>query len=197
MKIALLCCYPFFAHLAIALEQPLLKLLALALLTAGILYKGLINKQKKVWLIFLSVICIMLLVTQTNQWFYAFYIPPILLPAIIASVFFISLGPDKEPLITDIGEKARGPLSPELRSYTRRLTQLWAYLLTAMAIWSALLPWLASIWLWSIVTNFVNYIIVALFFVVEFFIRKKRFKEHRHPNFKQYLNIVLNSWGHK
>jgi uncharacterized membrane protein len=191
MQIALICCYPIFIHLSVVLQEPWYRVPALILLTAGILYKGLLHKNKSAWLTLLAVIVITLAVSRINQWQYAFYLPPIVIPALIAGIFIRSLLPGNEPLVTSIGEKARGPLSTAMRQYTRRVTLVWAIMLVVMTALGIALPVLSSEKIWSLYTNFLSYISIALLFVGEYLYRRVRFKDHNHPGFRQYLNIVL------
>lgn len=193
MQIALLCGYPLCMHLAVTLELPLFRALAIGLLSAGILYRGLRNRHPGSWLCFGAIVGITIIIANIEYSKYLFYIPPVLVPALIAGIFISTLLPGKEPLVTAIGEQARGPLSPEMRRYTKSVTRMWAWFLSIMTVWSALLPWLAEPWLWSLVTNFLNYILVAIVFVGEFMVRRKRFTEHNHPSFKEYLKIVTKS----
>ncbi len=191
MQIVLLCCYPVLVHLSVVLHEPWYRVLALVLLTAGIVYKGLLHKNRSAWLTLLAVIAITLAVSRINQWQYIFYLPPIIIPALIAGVFIRSLLPGNEPLVTAIGEKARGPLPIEIRLYTRRVTLAWAIILVVMVALGILLPLLSGDKAWSLYTNFLSYISIAAFFVGEYLYRRIRFKGHDHPGFRKYLDIVL------
>lgn len=191
MQIALLCCYPVFVHLAVVFQEPWFRVLALILLTTGIVYKGLLNKSRGAWLTLLAVIVITLAVSRVNQWHYLFYLPPVLIPALIAGLFIRSLLAGREPLVTAIGENARGPLSTEMREYTRHVTLMWAVVLIVMTALGIVLPLLSNERIWSLYTNFASYMFVAIIFVGEYLYRLYRFKNHNHPGFRQYLDIVL------
>ena len=193
MQVALLCCYPVLIHLSVVLQQPLLRVPALVLLTAGIAYKGLLRKSRAAWITLITVVLVTLAASQINEWLYAFYLPPVLIPALIASVFIRSLLPGREPLVTAIGERARGPLTVEMRSYTRIVTLMWAILLCSMTLLGIVLPLTAGEHIWSLYTNVISYLLVAVFFVGEYLYRRFHFKDHDHPGFRQYLEIVLRS----
>ncbi len=70
---------------------------------------------------------------------------------------------------------------------------MWTVFFAVLALWSALLPWLATITLWSLFTNFINYMLAALLFVAEFVYRKWRFQDYDQPGFVEYLKIVHKS----
>lgn len=185
--------YPLLAHLAVWLEQPVIQILALLVLTLGLLLPGLRQGRFFTWGLFLVILVLLCVVGYMDIAIYLLYLPPVVIPLLFWGVFFHSLLPGQTPLVTAIGEQARGPLSEEMRGYTWGVTMMWTVVLAAMALWSALLPWLASITLWSLFTNFINYMIIALLFGAEFVYRKWRFRDHDHPGFADYLKIVINA----
>ncbi len=191
MQVALLCCYPLFVHISIVLQIPSYRIAALVLLATGILYRELKNRSWTAWLTLLLVTALVVIASQIDHWLYAFYLPPVLIPALIASIFIRSLLPGNEPLVTAIGERARGPLTSEMRIYTKRVTLVWAIFLSITAVLGLALPFAANEQVWSIYTNFISYISVAVLFIGEFVYRRYRFKNHNHPSFREYLNIVL------
>ncbi|MBN1378381.1 MAG: hypothetical protein JXA04_04020 [Gammaproteobacteria bacterium] len=193
MQIALLCCYPILVHLSIALQEPGYRILALLIFIAGIAYKNLAKGVLATWLTLFAVAITALAMHHFGYDMYIFYLPPILIPALVASVFVRSLLPGNKALITGIVERARGPIKDNIRAHTVLLTKIWAVLLIAMTIFALLISWLASEWLWSIYTNFISYILVAALLVGDFFYRRMRFKDHNHPGFCQYISIVFHS----
>lgn len=195
MPIALISCYPLFIHLAVHFEEPVFRAPAVFLLAAGILYKRLIKPEAAAWAMLAAVGLVTAAVALAGPAKYLFYLPPVVLPALIGWGFARSLLPGRTPLVTAIGERVRGELDPPMRRYTKAVTGVWAVLLAAMATWSALLPWLAGDWVWSVVTNFINYVLIGVLFIGEFLLRKLRFKNHEHPGFKDYLSIVFGSGG--
>lgn len=193
MQFLLILAYPVFAHSGVIFEQAFLMPIAIIFLAAGILLGGLKAMSWKIWLMFLGVVCLSLGLHLFNSAMFIMYIPPILVPLLLGWGFARSLVKGQVPLVTDIGEKARGPLSEEMRSYTRIVTQSWAVTLIAMACWGAALALFGDETLWSTVTNIVNQVIVAILFVGEFMYRKYRFKDHDHPTFHDYVKIVFRS----
>jgi uncharacterized membrane protein len=193
MQIALILLYPLVSHLSIIYDQQTLKVIAIQLLASGILYTGLARKNRGVWLLWLTIFFFSCGLAFNHNAIFILYWPPVILPLLPALVFIRSLLPGNEPLITAIGELHRGPLSPEMRHYSRKVTWIWALCLLSMSLWSIILPILGLLHLWSLFTNFLNYTLIAGLFLVEFYIRVKLFPEHDHPTFYDYIKIVLNT----
>ena len=192
-QILLVVFYITLNHVAAIYNKPQLQALALGLLVAAILWQGLVKTNKIVWLSFIGIGVVLAGFAFLGLSKYIAFLPPIVIPLIIAIVFIHSLTKNNVPLVTDIGEKARGPLSEEMRHYTRGVTTLWAYVLVAMALWSMVLPLTHSMLLWSIVTNFLNYLLIGALFVGEFVYRQYRFPDHNHPKLGDYIKIVTSA----
>lgn len=197
MQLLLLFCYPILVHLAVYLETPALYIPAIIVLTSGVLYKGLKQKNVAEWLIFLGILVSTIICHAWNVAIYILYLPPILITSIIFSSFALSLRKGRVPLVTDIGEKSRGPLTQQMVDYTTRVTQFWALMLGLMLINTLSLTFYASPELWSLFTNVINYITIGAIFIGEFLYRRFRFKNHNHPSFTDYLKIVLNTKPNK
>lgn len=193
MPVALTLSYPLLVHLAVWLELPELKLLALLVLALGLLLPGLRQGNRFTWGLFLLSLVMISVIGYMDVAIYLLYLPPVAIPLLLWGVFFRGLLPGGVPLVTDIAEQVHGSLPDPLRRYTRSVTQMWAIFFAVMALWSALLPWLATITLWSLFTNFINYILAALLFVMEYIYRKWRFRDYDHPGFVDYLKIVVNA----
>ena len=191
MQFALIVCYPFFAHLGMLTQKPILHMMAIVSLSAGILYKLLSERRIFPWII----LCLITFVTGTLSYLnlgeWLIYTSSIIILIVLFFVFSHSLLPDHIPLVTDIGEKSRGPLSAAMRDYTRKVTIVWAILFGVMATWSILLAWLGPPSLWSLFSNVINYLLVGSLFFGEFIFRKWYFPDHDHPNFFQYIRIVI------
>lgn len=191
-RVVLLLMYPICVHLSVILHKPSLQGVAIAALAAALLYGGLRDYSRLSWAIFLLVLLVMFGAIYVDAAIYLLYVPPIIIPLLVWSVFFRSLLPGREPIVTDIGERARGPLSKKMRRYTRHVTIIWTVLLGMMTIWSVALLF-APEEIWSLFTNFINYMLVGFLFFVEYLIRKRIFQDHDHPNFIQYILIVINA----
>lgn len=190
MPVALIILYPLLVHLSVVTDVPQLQVAAIICFACGLLFKSLQRGSKTAWLVLLSISAAAVSFGFLDITLYVLYLPPILLPMLLLFVFGRTLLPGQEPLVTAIGEASRGPLSPAMRHYTRRITQFWCAVFVVMMSWSLILPWLQQPELWSWFTNIINYGLVALLFLGEFILRKFLFPDHNHPGFVEYLRIV-------
>ena len=117
-------------------------------------------------------------------------LPPLFILLLIGSVFWRSLLPGNEPLVTGIGERARGPLGPKMRQYTLRVTQFWAGFISLQFTATLYFSIFGPEWLWVSVTSVFNYLLVGVLFVAEFYWRMHCFPDHDHPSFFNYIAIV-------
>lgn len=193
MQFLLIVCYPFFAHVGMLTQKPTLHMLAIVSLSAGILYTLLSKRRIFPWII----LCLITLVTATLSYLnlgeILIYASSMIILLLLFFVFSHSLLPGHIPLVTDIGEKSRGPLSKAMRHYTQNVTIAWAVLFGVMATWSMVLAWFGPPSLWSLFSNVINYIMVGTLFLGEFIFRKWYFPDHDHPNFLQYIRIVIHA----
>ena len=193
MQIILLLCYPFLVHFSIIYHLDSLRLAAIVFLAAGLLWKPLLSASPFAWGVAGSVI-LLVVVQQWAPWaMNVIFIPPVALHFLVASVFIQSLLPGQTPLVTAIGEFSRGPLSPSMIAYTAAVTWLWAIMLSLLTLLSAVLPFIGNLEIWSLFTNFINYLLVAFVFVAEFIYRRYRFPDHKHPGFIEYIRIVVDA----
>ena len=188
---SLLFAYPICVHLSVLLNTPLLQAVALSCLACGI---AMLTKIK-IWaaLLLCLIIAVFFALAYLNAAIFLLYIPPIAIPIFLLIGFGSSLLTGREPLVTAIGEASRGPLSLEMREYTKRITQLWALLLGLIATANLTLAIIGNALLWSTMTSFGNYCLIGFVFISEFNYRKMRFKDHDHPSFFDYIKIVATS----
>lgn len=197
LAIALVVAYPLLVHVSLVFAIPMLIFIAPLVFLTGAFWYGLISRKPLAWLLFTVSCASILLLEYLGLTLYLLYLPPILLPLLLLYIFGRTLVNGREPLITAIGEAARGPLSTAMRRYTRRLTLLWCVVFATMIIWSAILPWLEQPELWSWFTNVINYGVVGILFFGEFMLRKKIFPDHNHPVFFEYLRIIARARVHQ
>jgi uncharacterized membrane protein len=191
MQLLLLIAYPICVHYAVVTMNPEAQLLALVLLAAGVSLPGIKKHSVFSWLVLLSVMLLSVLISYLQLTMYVLYIPPIIIPLLLFSVFFRSLQPNETPMTTRIGETIHGSFSPDMRNYSRQVTVLWCVFFILLTLWSAMLPIYASDEIWSLFTSFINYLLVALLFVAEYFYRKWRFRTFNHLSFWQYMEQVV------
>lgn len=186
----LLIAYPLLVHLAVIWSAPRLEWLALVVMCAIPLWRGLRALRPGHWLALLVLAGLLYVVAQAGGGMYALFLPPVVTPAAMLAVFAGSLRRGRVPLVTRLAQAGRGPLAPELLVYTRRVTQLWALVLAAIAGANAALALFAPLPVWSLFSNFVNYILVGLVFVLEYLYRRRRFPAHPHAGFLAHMRMV-------
>ena len=188
---ALILAYPLLVHLAIVLHQPLLQWLALCCLVTLPFYPALKRREGRAALLWMAALAALYALTQLGGAGLALAIPPILLPLLAASFFGNSLRAGAVPLITRIARATRrDPLPDELVPYTRKVTVLWTLLLIGMALLSLLLALFATPELWSLFTNFLNYVLLALVFPLEYLWRRLRYRHLPHASFIGHIRDV-------
>ncbi len=191
MQAVLLLLYPLNVYLGILLDIPVMQVIAIITLSAGLLYQELMNGNYRLWLIFILVVLTSFGVAYFDLVIYFLYLPPVLIPLLVFSLFFRSLLPGNTPFVTAIAAQSRGELTEELSLYTRHVTIIWAIILGLLTIEAILFPWLVSDHIWSLFTNIINYVVIALMFVGEYIVRRVRFRDYEHPGFIQYLQLVF------
>lgn len=193
MLLVLLLCYPLCVHLAIVTQIPALQVLALFFLAVGVQYPALRRGSVLAWSGLLLLIVLSAWLAFQDLAKYVLYVPPILVPLLVWSGFVRTLMPGQVPLVTAIGQRVHGELPADIVHYTRRVTVLWAIVLGGLSLWAAALPWLGSALVWSWFSNFVNYALVALLFIAEFYYRRRRFPDFEQPSLRETIGIVYRS----
>jgi uncharacterized membrane protein len=119
------------------------------------------------------------------------YLPPILINAMLFLLFSSTLFNGKTPLISRFAQQFHNrPLDRKALTYTRRVTQLWSGVFILMTIESLLLAIYASFETWSLFTNLINYIIILLVFVIEYWLRTIILPELDHPGFLRFMKSL-------
>ncbi len=193
LPVALTVSYALFSHLATIVASRDLQWLALLAVAATPMCSALLRGRPGFWLLFLLLALALWWLVHAGGGQYALYLPPVLLPLVLAACFAHTLRPGRTALISSIASAARGSLAPAIAIYTRRLTLFWALFLTALAGVALLLSVTGPLWLWSLFTNFVSYALIGVVFVVEYLLRRHWFREHPHYGFFTYLGIVIRS----
>jgi uncharacterized membrane protein len=120
--------------------------------------------------------------------------PPVVINLALAAWFGMSLRKGEEPMIGWFARLERGDeLSPELATYTRRLTVLWTVFFVTMAATAALLAVFAAAETWSIFANGVDYVLIGILFVGEYAYRRVRYRHYRHASLVELVRTVVRS----
>ena len=183
--------YPLAVHTAVVLKQPsigfsvLLAVLVIYLLAGA--YRKSEHTEGSIRGTLLGICIVVGLIAVAVRWesTYALFLVPVLINLSLVTFFGSSLLPGHEPLISNLSRLQRGELPHELAVYTRRLTQLWTWFFAAIAIESVLLAVYAPIQVWSLFTNILNYVFIAVLFVSEYIYRILRFRKYVHTPLRQ------------
>lgn len=180
--------YPLLAHLSVVLADRRLQWLALAWLIGVALGAALLERRAWAWIIWVALSALLYWLVVAGHGLYALYVPPAAIPAALLLGFAGSLRPGHEPLITRFARAMHdGELPADLVAYTRRVTLLWCVVCAALFLSAVLLAWFASPPTWSLMTNFVHYLVLGAVFVLEYAWRRVRFRHHPHLGFFQFL----------
>ena len=99
------------------------------------------------------------------QWF--FLVQDLAFFILLAYYFGSSLRAGREPLCTFFARLVHPALSPELRTYTRTLTQVWVLFFLVICCISTYLFFSSSSSTWAFFTNLLTPILVIAFFAIE------------------------------
>ncbi|MES1196708.1 MAG: hypothetical protein ABUL58_07175, partial [Steroidobacter sp.] len=156
---------------------------ALTVFVAVPLLPALMQLNGKAWLILTMATAILTICAISGIERYLMYLPPIFIPISVLILFARSLRSGQIPVVTRVALQIRGTLPPELESYTRRVTQCWVVLLIGMAVSSLLLALCATPELWSLMTNVIQYLVLAAIFLFEYLFRRWYFRHLNHESF--------------
>jgi len=175
--------YPVLSHLATVLHSDWLAWLALTVFIAVPLLPALIQRHRSAWLILAGGIALLSVCALSGIERYLMFLPPIFIPLSVLMLFARSLRPGQIPIVTRVALQIRGDMPAELERYTRLITQCWVVLLIFMASWSLLLALYATPKFWSLMTNLVQYLLLAAVFVLEYLFRRLYFRHLQHESF--------------
>lgn len=175
---------PIVLHLAIVWSSPPLMALFLAIIATGLL-ATVARGRLPPWAIVLAALAVgglaLLDLGTTSRIAGAW---PILVYVALAGVFGSTLLPGRMPLIERIARIVdHGDAMPsELVTYTRYLTWAWTVIPLSMAVASVLLAHFASQTMWSLFTNVLSYVALAVLFFAEYPYRRWRYPDTPHTN---------------
>lgn len=183
--------YPVLIHLSLAFNRPL----AIAYTWLVICVLGMamaIRDASAPPLLFFGLI----LLAAIGLWIWGeevnlMYLPPVLINAALLLVFAKTLLPGEIPLVSRVASAWRGTLDDAVARYTRRVTYAWVAFFAIMMVESIALALFAPVYIWSLFTNFLNYLIVFILFVVEYRLRFVFLPNHEHLGFREFCRLLL------
>jgi uncharacterized membrane protein len=203
--------YPILAHVAIARGSVALMIAAVAVLAVVMLLPTLARGSIPAWLMLPIVFTGCWTLSRSATPALALYIAPVLVPAFMAWAFGHTLARGRTPVIEQLIRLVHPPEhEPEaaIWPYARRLTMAWTILFVALAFLNLVLAALAvpdgmliaagitpplavpQEW-WSWFANVIGYLIVAVFFVLEYAYRRSRFPRQPFRNMLDFLRRIL------
>lgn len=169
--------YPIALHLFLIADRPRDGLWLIAALAGIHLLSGVV-RQRPGAVVFAALMLALAIGSLVAGGTAALYLPPILLSAALLVLFGRTLQRGREPLVTRMARVLMNEDEPAVRQYTRVVTQVWTVFFALMLAESVLLALFAPLAIWSLFTNFINYLLIFLLFCAELCIRKLRFRGH-------------------
>ena len=202
--------YPITTHVAIARRSPALTLLAIVLLSAIVMIPWLASGRVLAWALLPVVAAGCWLLSDAKLALLPLYLPPIAIPATVAWLFGQTLLAGRTPLIEQFVramDAGREPDASVVR-YARQLTSVWTALLFSLALINLLLAAFAAPQglllscgivppvtvpqeMWSLFANFIAYLVIAVFFVIEYAFRRHRFPQQPYRNFADFIRRTI------
>ena len=121
------------------------------------------------------------------------YLPPVLINLALMVLFGKTLLSGATPLVSRVASLWRGTLDPVVSRYTRRVTIAWTIFFALMALESIGFALFAPVHVWSFFTNFLNYVFVLLFFVIEYQLRFHCLPNHKHLSFRAFCRLLVST----
>ena len=180
--------YPVVIHLSILFDKSLWAFWYMLLVSVWIAFESL----SWFWRMSVAVLLVGLLTLIDTHVLVkgALYTFPVFICLAFFLLFARSLGVGKIPLITSVARMAEGSLSDSAETYTRQLTWFWSFVFLLLVLETILLAVFAPIEVWSLFTNVINYIVVIMIFILEYFVRKRVLHEWRDRSFRQFLGSL-------
>ncbi len=182
LTLVLLVAYAVSVHLAILTDQPRPALIAL-----GVLLVVVVGGRWRRLCVGVVMAAIVWRVGDAPAAAWLLYLPPLMIYLALAALFGGSLRAGRTPLVTRIATLMDGDLSPRAVAYTRSVTTAWTLFLILLACVSAVLAWWEGEAIWSLFSNFLSYLALVLFMVVEFAVRRKVLSDETPAGFVHFL----------
>ena len=183
--------YPLVAFISLSLEQPLFVISYLLLIFFLVCIKKCLDKHWFTATTLFSIIVFILYLIQQAYIQYLLFLPPILILFSLFILFSQSLTAGKTPLISLYAKLLGDKLEERHLRYNRSLTIIWSVFFFAMATSSIFLALFSSIDNWSLFTHVISYLLIALFFIIEFMYRKHHFAGEIEGGFFQFISKII------
>jgi len=118
------------------------------------------------------------------------YLLPLAVYALLLSAFARTLLPGRMPLVSRLAAQSRGTLTPRLARYTRQVTLAWAILFALLLVATAMVAALAPAWIGFYGVSGLNTLVMILFFLAEYGVRRWYLADLEHLSFAAYLRFL-------
>lgn len=174
--VILACAYPFFVLMGIRHVSPAVMAAGLILLSIGKLLLSKRNTDARDMFFFTFLIIYSIFVAVTNRsWALLYY--PVVMNFGMAMLFIMTLR-DDESMIEKFARMAGKIITKNAKIYTRKLTCVWALILSINGLFAGMLAHYAPIKIWALYNGAVVYAVFALIFIGEFFYRQHYIKKY-------------------
>lgn len=131
-----------------------------------------INKQRRVrnYIILLLIFIIGFLLY--NEFLLPVLLYPVVMSFSVTLIFALSIRKPRS-LIEQIALKIKKDIPEEGLRYCRRVTWAWAIFMFINTIVSAYTVFLGDRYLWAVYNGVISYVLIGLFFLIEYLIRRK------------------------
>ena len=174
--------YPLIVHLSVVYQVPFITACLMPVFYF-ILARPFRGQPKQIRI--KALILLLLVVIAVLSYFYLdhsiIYLPPILMISLILYPFARSVTANRTPLISRFYQLTEKANDPQVLSYTHKLTWVWIVLITLMLLNTIILTFTASLEIWSLFTNFINYILLFALLFFEWLFRMFWFKRWVSP----------------
>lgn len=210
LAVALALGYPLLAHAASHFHSAPLALAAGAVLVLLVALPGIARGRIGAWIVLVAGSAALGALAALGNAQLPLFLPPVAINAFLAWLFGHTLRAGRMPLIERLVRLLHPPAEPldaRVPAYTRRLTALWAGLFATMALLAAVLAALAvpgglldaagitpplpvTLSSWSLWSNLLGYLVVALLFVAEYAWRRRVFPQQPYRGFADFTRQV-------
>ena len=174
--------YPLIVHLSVVYQVPFV-IACLMPLFYFILARPFSGTQRQITVksaIFL-LFCLIALFSYYYLDHSIIYLPPILMISLILYPFVRSVMPGRTPLISRFYQLTEQANEPAVISYTTKLTWIWIALIALLLLSTVVLTFSAPLEIWSLFTNFINYMLLLALLFLEWLFRIAWFKRWISP----------------